>query len=144
MRIVVDTNIIIRILIKPDGAVAELFYHLKNKHELYISFESLAEINEHKLRLIKQSKLTKEVFEELYGKVISNVSIVPLSIIPTTFFVRAMQFAASVDYDDIPFVATALFLEGFLWTSDRPLFNGLKKKGFSDILNNSYIKDLLK
>jgi predicted nucleic acid-binding protein len=143
MRIVVDTNIIIRILIKSDGVVAQLFYQLKDKHELYASYESLEEINKHKLRLIKNSGLNKVDFEQLYSNVISNISIVPVSIIPTGFFVKALQFTASVDYDDIPFVATSLFLQAFLWTSDRPLFDGLKKKGMPFVLNNSDIKGLL-
>jgi len=143
MRIVVDTNIIIRILIKSDGVVAQLFYSLKDKHELYISYESLEEISKHKLRLIKESKLNKEDFEELYSNTISKISIVPLSIIPTAFFVRALQFTASIDYNDIPFVATTLFLEGFLWTSDKLLFEGLKKTGMSVVLSNNDIKDLL-
>ncbi len=144
MRIIVDTNIIIRILIKPDGIVADLFYPLKSKHELYLSSKSLEEINKHKLRLVKSSKLTNEEFEVLLTMIVSNVSIVPLSIIPTSVFVKALQFTASVDYDNVSFVATTLFIEGFLWTSDRPLFDGLKKKGMSAVFNNNDIKGLLK
>ncbi len=144
MRTVVDTNIIIRMIIKADGVVAELFYSLKNKNEIYASSASLEEINKHKRRLIRASKLSRADFEELYTKVISHISIVPLSIIPTSFFFRAIRFTASVDYDDIPFVATTFFHNGFLWTSDRPLFTGLKKKGMLNVLNNNDIKELLK
>ena len=86
MRIVVDTNIIIRMIIKADGVVAELFYSLKNKNEIYASSASLEEINKHKLCLVRASKLSRADFEELYTKVISHISIVPLSIIPTSFF----------------------------------------------------------
>ena len=86
MRIVVDINIIIRMFIKADGVVAELFYSLKNKNEIYASSASLEEINKHKLRLVRASKLSRADFEELYTKVISHISIVPLSIIPTSFF----------------------------------------------------------
>ena len=32
MRIVVDINIIVRMIIKADGVVAELFYSLKNNN----------------------------------------------------------------------------------------------------------------
>lgn len=144
MRIVVDTNIIIRMLVKPDGVVAALFYSLKNKHELYLSSESVEEINKYRMRIIKNSKLKREDFEKLYTNIISNVSIVPLTIIPTGFIIGALRFTSSIDHSDVPFVATTLFLEGNLWTSDRPLFAGLKKRGMTFVLNNNDIKDLLK
>ena len=65
MRIVVDINIIVRMIIKADGVVAELFYSLKNKNEIYASSASLEEINKHKLRLVRASKLSRADFEEL-------------------------------------------------------------------------------
>ena len=143
MRIIVDTNILVRILIKQDGVVAGLFYPLKNIHELYVSSESLEEISKHKLRLIRSSRLSKEDFEELYNIIISNISIVPVSIIPTEFFVAALRLTSSVDNSDIPFVATALFLEGILWTSDKPLFDSIKRTATKLVVSNNDIKLLL-
>ena len=143
MRIVTDTNILIRMLIAPSGFVANLFYRLKSKHELYISYSSFEEIARHKTRLLKLSKLNNDHFDKLLSEIISGITIVSLDQISNLVFFRAFGFTTSVDYDDSPFVATALFIDGFLWTSDKVLFAGLKKKGFSAVLNNADIAKLI-
>jgi predicted nucleic acid-binding protein len=143
MKIVLDTNVIVRLLIKPDGIVAALFYAVNNKHDLYACDFSFEEIAKHKKRLLKASKLTGEEFEIMYTALISSLSVVPLEIIPNSIFLRSFQYASSTDLDDIPFVATAILLEGFLWTSDKKLFDGLKKRGFGLVLNNSDIRKFI-
>ena len=36
---------------------------------------------------------------------------------------------------DLDFVALTYYLKGFLWTGDKILYNGLKKKGFKKVVN---------
>ena len=143
MRIVVDTIIIIRILINPDGFVANLFYPLKSKYDLFVSYSTFEEINRHKTRLLRTSKLTQYEFDSLLAKVVDGVSLISMQIIPTSVILRAIKFTTSVDLDDLPFVASALFIKGYLWTSDKVLFNGLKKNGFQKVINNADIPNLL-
>ena len=59
MKIVVDTNILISIFIKPDGRIADLFDSLKFHASLYISDYSLIEIANHTTKILKLSKLRK-------------------------------------------------------------------------------------
>ena len=144
MKIVLDTNIIIRLFIKPDGFVAGFFYRVRNKHELFVSDFSFEEIAKHKSRLLKVSRLSERDFERIYAGIITNLSVVPIDIIPNSVFLKSFQYTSSVDMDDIPFVATALFLEGYLWSSDKKLVDGLRKHGFSLVLNNSDIRNLIR
>jgi predicted nucleic acid-binding protein len=143
MRIVIDTNILIRILISPDGLVAGLYFPLKQKHDLYISYNSIEEINKHKPRLLRLSGLKAIEFEELFVNISNDIAIVPFGHIADTYFVQAMFYTSGVDYDDVPFVATALFLNASFWTSDKTLASGLKKKGFATVLNNADIRRLI-
>jgi predicted nucleic acid-binding protein len=143
MRIVKDTNIIIRILINPDGFVASLFYPVKNKYDFFVSYSTFEEINKHKPRLLKISKLTQYEFDSLLAKVVDGVSLISMQIIPTSIFLRALKYTTSVDLDDLPFVASALFIKGHLWTSDKVLFNGLKRNGFQKVINNADISGLI-
>ena len=53
MKIVVDTNILISIFIKPDGRIADLFDSLKFYASLYISDYSLIEIANHTTKILK-------------------------------------------------------------------------------------------
>ena len=144
MNIVVDTNILVRVLIAPDGLVADLYYPLKQTHTLFISNSSIEEINKHKQRLLRISGLKQHLFDSLLASLLSGVTIVPVTQIPNSIFMKSFLFISGLDYDDAPFVATALFVNGFLWTSDKELFYGLKKKGFELLYNNAGIKKLIK
>jgi predicted nucleic acid-binding protein len=144
MRIVIDTNILIRMLISPDGFAANLFYPLKEQHELFISSVSFEEINKHRVRIKKISRLSEKDFETLLANIISDVSVISFQIISNSIIIQAMQYTTSVDIDDVPFVASAIFIGGYLWTSDKILFTGLKKRGYSNVFNNSDIKELIK
>ena len=42
---------------------------------------------------------------------------------------------SDIDPDDIVFVALSLSLNAYLWTGDKALYDGLKAKGFKNILN---------
>lgn len=143
MRIVIDTNIIIRMLIKPDGIVASLFFQLKNKEDVYFSSASLEEISEHKKRILNTAKLKETELDMLLTNVVSHISILPLDIIPTSFFISAYSYLEDVDMDDIPFLASAMFLDGYLWTSDKSLSKKLSNKGFKHTLNNQDIAKLI-
>jgi predicted nucleic acid-binding protein len=144
MDIVVDTNILVRVLISPDGVVAKLFYPLKQYHNLYIAYTSIQEINKHKRRLLRFSELTAEDFDLMLLSILSNVSVVRLESIPDSVFIRSFLFISGLDNNDVPFVATSLFTRASLWTSDKDLYYGLRKKGFGDVLNNADIKKIIK
>ncbi|MDZ4807528.1 MAG: PIN domain-containing protein [Bacteroidota bacterium] len=143
MNIVVDTNIIIRVLIAPNGFVADLYYPSKKQHNLFLSYSTIEEINKHKPRLIKTSGLTRREFDILLMSIIADVTVVPLEQIPNSIFLRSFMFIQGIDYDDVAFVATTLFVKASLWTSDKNLFYGLKKKDFQMVLNNMAIKKIL-
>lgn len=143
MKIVIDTNILIRVLISPDGYVSDLFYPLKQEHDLIISYTSLEEINGHKTRLIKTSGLKRSEFELLLASLLSEVTVIPLEQIPDSVLLRSFMLISGIDYDDVAFVATTLFTQGFLWTSDKELLYGLRKKGFGTVLGNSEIKRMI-
>ena len=50
---------------------------------------------------------------------------------------QARQFTADVDEKDTPFVALALSYEAMLWTGDRKLIEGLKQRGFTQVVDTA-------
>ncbi len=55
--------------------------------------------------------------------------------VSTKNYVQAYWLCRDTDENDAAFVALALELEAELWTDDKALKNGLKKKGFWQFFN---------
>ena len=57
---------------------------------------------------------------------------------------NAENFTQQIDMDDTIFIAFALALNSLLWTGDRKLLNGVKRKGFTNIISTKELKDIIK
>ncbi len=116
MNIVIDTNILISSLYKPSGVTYELLAKLSETCQLFISDISLVEIIKHQQRIIKSAKTNINAFENLKAKLLQKTALVPLSLIPVSTGKQAYLLVKDIDENDIAFVATTLFVNGFLWT----------------------------
>ena len=137
MDFVVDTNIIISILIKPKGKVYEVFRGLLNKHSLFISEVTLLELKEHHERTLKLSGLSQADFELLKGEILSRCSIAASRFISEEILVTAYHLVEKYDKNDVAFVATAIYLDGLLWSGDKKLLSGLRRDGFMQIVSTN-------
>jgi predicted nucleic acid-binding protein len=143
MNIVVDSNIFFSMLIKSDGKTVILFDGLRQNFDLYLSDVSFAELNKHQEKLLRASKLDLFEFEKIKINLLSHFTIVPSSFLSQGAIKSAYNFVKGVDINDLPFVASAIFLNGYLWTGDKVLYNGLKKAGYTAIYNSSDISNLI-
>jgi predicted nucleic acid-binding protein len=143
MNIVVDTNILISSLYKPSGISYELMSKLSEIHQLFISDVSITEIFKHQERIIKSTKIAAVDFEKLKSKILQKTETVALSLIPFSISEYSYKLVKGIDENDVAFVATSIFVNGSLWTGDKPLYDGLKKKGLVNIFNSDEIKILI-
>jgi predicted nucleic acid-binding protein len=51
--------------------------------------------------------------------------------IPDNIWQQANELTVDIDPFDIPFVALSIYLDAYLWTGDKSLYNGLQGKGFN-------------
>ena len=144
MNIVIDTNILMSALIKPDGVIFDLICMLHHKHHLlYISDYSLVELSNHHNRIFKASALDIDDFNKNKVFLFKKIIIISSDFISDWDLTEASALTRRIDKYDIVFVATALFVKGHLWTGDKPLYNGLKEKDFDNVLNSNEIKILI-
>ena len=73
----------------------------------------------------------------------SEGSEVTFDIIPEQCWLEAKQLVSGIDMDDLPFVALALYLDAYLWTGDKILYNGLKTKGFEKVISTQELRYLI-
>ena len=89
--------------------------------------------------------LTDNDFFESFELIIRHITILNHALIPINIYKKAELLCDDIDIDDTVFVAVSQFVKGLLWTGDRKLINGLKKKGYNDIITteNLYKEFLL-
>jgi len=122
-------------MIGPDGTISDLIF---NSHGIlnFFSPESIEiELQRNRLKLAKYSKLTSNEIDKLYNSLMKRIEIIDLSAISNESWNRAVDLVKDIDQFDAPFLALTIELKAVLWTGDKKLISGLRKKGFNDILN---------
>jgi putative PIN family toxin of toxin-antitoxin system len=140
MNVVVDTNIIFSALISAKSIIPEIIFAPYNNFRFYTSEYLFDELEEHKSKLQKASKLTEKEINKAKVELFKYINIISLEIIPIAIWQQAKDLTFDIDPDDIPFVALSIYLDAYLWTGDKTLYNGLQDKGFNKILLTSTMK----
>jgi predicted nucleic acid-binding protein len=140
MKIVIDTNIIFSALVNSNSAIAEIIIGSSKNYQFYASEYTWIELLNHHEKLKKASKLSDEKIDTAKQELFKHIHFVTLEIIPENCWIRAEQLVIDIDPDDIAFVALSLYLQAYLWTGDKVLYNGLKGKDYYKIISTSELK----
>ena len=90
---------------------------------------------------LKVSNLTDAKLEIAYDKMLMKLTFINEELITQNHWERAENLVIDIDLDDTDFVALTGYLKGGLWTGDKPLYEGLKRKRFRAIYNT---RDMIK
>jgi len=127
--VVIDTNIIFSILLDKHSAIRDKFFERDVKY--YAPNFVFVEIFNNKEKLLKHSKLSDIELLELMYRIFQKISFVSEATISKDNKKKAFRLCKDIDEDDTPFVALALEFEAEIWSGDKKLNIGLKKKGFN-------------
>lgn len=142
MKIVVDSNIVFSALLKTHTTFGQIIFNSDGFFEFYSSHNMRTEIREHWDKLKKLSKLTEAQLEESYYALLTKITFINEEIIPQKFWEESEKLLEDIDLDDTDFVALTKYLKGKLWTGDKTLRDGLKDKGFKNVLTTFEILNL--
>ena len=136
MKIIIDTNIIFSSLLSKNEAYLKLF----NKYHFYAPNHLIYEIFKYKNKIAKYSKLTPYEIEMFFSFLLKRIYFKNEKEISTNSLKKAYELCKDIDENDTIFIALTFELDGYLLTSDKKLFNGLKNKNFHKLIT---LKDLL-
>lgn len=88
------------------------------------------ELFKHKERIVKASSLDEAELLGLLHSLLERVHFFDQDAIRIGCWAEAWRLCRDVDEKDVAYVALTLELDGRLWTGDRELENGLRRKGF--------------
>ena len=128
--IVIDTNIVISTLISDSRKVRYLL--VKGDLQFISPKFVLVELFKHAPKIQKATKLSKDDILDLLSFIINRIKFYEEDLISVGSWVEAMRFCRGIDEKDAPYLALALEFNAKLWTNDKVLKLGLKKKGFDN------------
>lgn len=144
MKIVIDTNILISTLMSSDGVIGTFLLKDLREIEKYSCYYLYIEIFDKKDKIVKYSSLSeKEVLELLY-LVLKKIQFINEHQITESSWEEARELTKDVDIKDVSFVALTIEIGAKLWTGDKKLYKGLRKKGFMDVVNLEDLRQLIK
>ena len=143
MKIIVDTNIVFSAVLNSSSRIGKILLNSKEHFQFYTCDYLRIEIQRHRNKLLKLTKLTDDELTELEGLVTSNIIFIDERLLPQELLLKTETLLKSIDPNDTPFVALATHLEGKLWTGDMQLYKGLKLKRFKDIILTADLSLLL-
>lgn len=128
MRIVVDTNIAFSAILNTNSRIATIFLQPKSRLNFYSTEQLLTEIEEHKDKLKTISKYSDLELHRAISIITSKIRFINVKLIPKEIYQKAEALTKDVDIDDTEFVALTEHAKAKLWSGDKELLKGLKKK----------------
>ena len=144
MKIIVDTNIVFSGILNQNSRIGELLISEQRYFDFYSCYYLQIELKNHYKKLAAISKQSIHNIVEIQKLITRNIKFIDEILIPRSIILDSERLVEDVDFDDVLFVALSKYLKAKLWTGDRKLINGLKSKGFDQIIITEELIYLLK
>lgn len=131
-KLIVDTNIMFSALLGKSKIIRDILFSSENVKPYSCKY-SIVELFKHKDKLIKNSALEEEEILEIFYYLLKRVEFYNEDSISDESLREAYALCNDIDEKDLLFVALTIELDGLLWTGDKELLKGLKRKGFEQI-----------
>lgn len=141
-RIVVDTNIVFSAILNTESNIGDLLMNSDEVFTFYSAQYLRQEIENHKDKLIKISKLSEQEIEESKYQIFNKIHFLAEEQIPFKIWHKSANYVRDIDMDDIAFVAMSEYLEVDLWSGDKQLIKELKSKGFGRCISTQELLEL--
>ena len=90
----------------------------------------------HKEKVVHFSQLSEDEIVRFYHILMRRTNIYKEDLIAPEHWTTAYALCCDIDESDTPHVALTVALDGLLWTGDKKLKEGLKRKGFDSFFES--------
>jgi len=143
VKLVVDANIVFSALLSPHSEAGRLMASAWPPLELFAPEALKVEIALHREKLLKLSRLTVAEMAIVEDRVFERITVIPPESIGSHHWERAFDLVKGIDERDDHYVALALHLDQPLWTGDKKLVSGLRRKGFKLLITSDELRKQL-
>jgi predicted nucleic acid-binding protein len=105
VRFVVDTNIVFSGILNSSSNIGKLLIHSKRHFDFYACEILRTELQNHRSKLLKRTKLSDAELDELQILVTKNITFINERLIPKSIFTSSEKLLKDIDTDDTPHLA---------------------------------------
>ena len=135
MKIVVDSNIVFSSILNTQSNLGQILINGSRYFDFYTIDLLKEEIIKHQIKIQQIAKLDATQFQTIYQLITAKICFVDTILLSEDDLRKAMNLTTDIDENDSMFVALNNHLHSMLWTGDKKLANGLKKKGYNRIIS---------
>lgn len=143
MRIVVDSNIVFSAILNSQGKIGQLIINGSKHFQFYTTGLLEEEIKTHKNKILKISGFSNDQFEKIYQIITVRIKFVDEILISDKCLSEATKLVKDIDENDALFIALTNHMNAQLWTGDKKLAKGLKRKGYKKIISTNELYEKL-
>ena len=145
MKIVVDSNIVYSAILNTRSNIGQIITIGVKHYDFYTTNLLKVEIINHKQKIQKITGFNDKTFTEIFELITSKIRFVDEILLSDKDLESALELTRDIDENDTLFVALTNHINGKLWTGDKKLEKGLKKKDYTRIIStNELFNDFLK
>ncbi len=143
MKLIIDTNLIFSSISKSNGRIAEIILNPNFHLQLTGCYFSYIELFKYKEKLLRATILEEVEFLELMYQMIKRIHFFNEGMIPKEVIDDAYKLTFDIDEKDTIFVAMGMYLNQKLWSGDKALVEGLRKKGYNELILTTELIEML-
>ncbi len=142
MKIVVDSNIVFSALLNTKSKIGQLLINGSQYFDFYTVKLLRSEIIRHRKKILTITGFTLKQFDETFQIISSKIKFIDDILISDIDLKESEEIVSEIDINDSMFMALNNHLSSHFWTGDKKLLTGLKKKGYSKILNSDELFEI--
>lgn len=130
MNIIVDANIVFSGILNTRGKIGDLLINSSGLIDFIAPDFLRTEIRKHRVKLAKISKQSPDNILEVEFLVCKDITFISEEQILQTAWEAAFDLVKDIDEKDTPYVAFSKHFNRRIWSGDKQLIRGLKRRGF--------------
>lgn len=142
MKIVVDSNIVFSAILNTKSKIGQLIINGSKYFDFYTVALLKEEIFKHKDKILDLTSYTEDQFKDTFQLIASRLVFVEDILLTDNDLKKAIDLVSGIDQDDALFIALTNHLLANLWTGDKRLINGLKKKGYLRVMTTDKLYEI--
>jgi predicted nucleic acid-binding protein len=142
MKIVLDSNIVFSAILNTKSKIGQLIIDGSRYFDFYSIGLLKSEILDHKDKILEHTSYSQDKFVEISELIFSRIVFLDDILLTDRDLKKATELVSDIDKDDILFVALNEHLLSNLWSGDKKLMKGLKKKGYQRLLTTDELYEI--